>query len=43
VGAGMTGGAILALTAWLALFSMWIGAMAMHRLLVWRAASAQFA
>ena len=26
VGAGLTGGAVFALTAWLALFSMWIGA-----------------
>ena len=28
VGAGMTGGAIFALTAWLALLSMWVGAVA---------------
>lgn len=27
VGAGMSGGAIFAITAWVALFSMWIGAM----------------
>ena len=33
VGAGMSGGAILAVTAWLAVFSMWIGAMTTHRLL----------
>ncbi len=26
VGAGVTGGAVLATTAWVALFSMWIGA-----------------
>jgi uncharacterized membrane protein YedE/YeeE len=26
VGAGMSGGSIFALTAWLALFSMWVGA-----------------
>mgnify|MGYP003624533028 FL=1 len=30
VGAGMSGGSIFALTAWLALFSMWIGAAAMQ-------------
>lgn len=30
VGAGMAGGSIFALTAWLAVFCMWIGAMAMH-------------
>lgn len=28
VGAGMSGGAIFALTAWVAVFSMWLGAMA---------------
>lgn len=33
VGAGMTGGSVLALTAWTAGFSTWIGAMATHRLL----------
>ncbi len=32
VGAGMSGGAILALTAWVAVFAMWLGAMATHRL-----------
>ncbi|MFY9210484.1 MAG: YeeE/YedE family protein [Aestuariivita sp.] len=32
VGAGMSGGSVFALTAWLAVFSMWIGAMATHRL-----------
>ncbi len=31
VGAGVTGGAIFALTAWVALFAMWIGAVAMQR------------
>lgn len=30
VGAGMSGGSIFALTAWVALFSMWVGAMATH-------------
>lgn len=30
VGAGLTGGAILALTAWIAVFCMWAGAMATH-------------
>ncbi len=34
VGAGMTGGAIFALTAWVAVFFMWLGAMATHLLLV---------
>lgn len=33
VGAGMSGGAIFAITAWLAVFCMWIGAMATHMLL----------
>ena len=33
VGAGMSGGAVFSLTAWLAVFSMWIGAMVTHRLL----------
>nr|WP_239029974.1 YeeE/YedE family protein [Nereida sp. MMG025] len=33
VGAGMSGGSILALTAWVAVFSMWIGAMLTHRIL----------
>ena len=32
VGAGVTGGAIFALTAWLALASMWVGATIAHRL-----------
>lgn len=30
VGAGLTGGSILALTAWVAVFFMWVGAMATH-------------
>ena len=33
VGAGMSGGAIFALTAWVAVFCMWIGAMSTHVLL----------
>lgn len=33
VGAGMTGGAILAVTAWLAVFCMWIAAMATQRVM----------
>lgn len=33
VGAGMSGGAIFALTAWIAVGCMWIGAMATHRLM----------
>jgi uncharacterized membrane protein YedE/YeeE len=32
VGAGVTGGAIFALTAWIALAAMWAGALATHRL-----------
>ena len=32
VGAGVTGGAIFALTSWLALAAMWAGAMVAHRL-----------
>lgn len=34
VGAGMSGGAIFALTAWVALFFMWLGAMATHLVLM---------
>ena len=34
VGAGMTGGSIFAITAWTAVFSMWLGAMATHRLML---------
>lgn len=30
VGAGLTGGSVLALTAWVAAFFMWVGAMATH-------------
>ena len=30
VGAGVSGGAILSLTAWMAVASMWVGAMASH-------------
>ena len=33
VGAGMSGGSVFSLTAWVAVFCMWIGAMAAHRLL----------
>jgi hypothetical protein len=33
VGAGMSGGSILALTAWVAVGSMWLGAMATHLLM----------
>ena len=33
VGAGVTGGAILALTAWVAVFCMWVGAMSTHLLI----------
>lgn len=33
VGAGMSGGAVFSLTAWVAVFAMWMGAMAMHRFL----------
>ena len=34
VGAGMSGGAIFALTAWVAVMAMWVGAMATHLLMV---------
>lgn len=37
VGAGMSGGAIFALTAWVAVTCMWIGAMATHLMLAGRA------
>ena len=30
VGAGVTGGAIFALTAWMALGAMWVGALVTH-------------
>lgn len=33
VGAGLSGGSILALTAWVAVFCMWVGAVATHSLL----------
>jgi uncharacterized membrane protein YedE/YeeE len=33
VGAGMSGGAIFALTAWVAVFCMWVGAVATHLLM----------
>ncbi|WP_170407318.1 YeeE/YedE family protein [Ruegeria arenilitoris] len=33
VGAGLSGGSALSLTAWLAVFSMWVGAIAAHRLM----------
>ena len=32
VGAGLSGGSALSLTAWLAVFSMWVGAVSTHRL-----------
>ena len=35
VGAGMSGGSALSVTAWVAVFCMWIGAMATHRLMSW--------
>ena len=34
VGAGMSGGAIFALTAWVAVTAMWLGAMATHLLML---------
>lgn len=34
VGAGMSGGAILAMTAWLAVFCMWVGAVTTYWLLI---------
>ncbi len=40
VGAGVTGGAIFAVTAWVALLAMWIGAMATHLLVDRPAATA---
>ncbi|MEM1428824.1 MAG: YeeE/YedE family protein [Pseudomonadota bacterium] len=36
VGAGLSGGAILATTAWLAVFSMWVGAVLTHRAMSYR-------
>lgn len=38
VGAGMSGGAALSVTAWIAVLCMWLGAMATHRVLSRRAA-----
>ncbi|MEM7752125.1 MAG: YeeE/YedE family protein [Pseudomonadota bacterium] len=32
VGAGLSGGAVFSLTAWVAVFAMWVGAVATHRL-----------
>ena len=34
VGAGMSGGSVFAITAWLAVFCMWVGAMVMHRIML---------
>ncbi len=33
VGAGMSGGSVFSITAWLAVFCMWVGAMATHRMM----------
>ncbi|MEM9426494.1 MAG: YeeE/YedE family protein [Pseudomonadota bacterium] len=33
VGAGLSGGAVFSLTAWVAVFAMWVGAVVTHRLL----------
>lgn len=38
VGAGMSGGSIFAVTAWIAVFCMWVGAMVTHRLMLRRPA-----
>lgn len=35
VGAGITGGSVLSLTAWVALFFMWVGAGATHLVMKW--------
>ncbi|MDJ1006239.1 MAG: YeeE/YedE family protein [Paracoccaceae bacterium] len=40
VGAGVSGGSILSLTAWIAVLSMWVGAMTTHRLLTRKATTA---
>jgi uncharacterized membrane protein YedE/YeeE len=40
VGAGMSGGSIFAITAWVAVFCMWLGAMGTHSLLRRRVALA---
>ncbi|WP_170766122.1 YeeE/YedE family protein [Ruegeria lacuscaerulensis] len=34
VGAGLSGGSAMSLTAWLAVFSMWVGAVITHRLMM---------
>ncbi len=39
VGAGLSGGSAMSLTAWLAVFCMWVGAVVTHRLLVMRPAA----
>lgn len=36
VGAGMSGGSVFAITAWLAVFCMWVGAMMTHRVMLAR-------
>jgi uncharacterized membrane protein YedE/YeeE len=41
VGAGMAGGSIMALTAWVAVFFMWMGAMITHRWMLSRLQVAQ--
>ncbi|EEX08433.1 YeeE/YedE [Ruegeria lacuscaerulensis ITI-1157] len=43
VGAGLSGGAILAMTAWVAVFCMWIGAVTTHSLLHLRKRSSAIA
>ena len=43
VGAGVTGGAIFAVTAWVALLATWVGAMATHLLVDRPAATAAVA
>ena len=43
IGAGVTGGSIFAATAWLALFCMWIGAMATDLLIDQRSGRARLA
>lgn len=37
VGAGMSGGSVFAVTAWVAVFCMWLGALAAHALMMRRA------
>ena len=41
VGAGVTGGAILSLTAWVAVAAMWAGALLAQWVIQWRSTSAQ--